>query len=94
MNLLKPYLKPCRARIQFLEGVENYADEDKALQGSTIFHLASRFDAACLNILVQFLKFKNQTQLLLEHIVTRSENSIAYTPLHIAARHLDPTPLR
>ena len=91
---MEPFHKIYRARITFPEGIENYADQDKALQGSTIFHLASRFDTACLNILVQFLKFKDQRQLLLEHIVTRSENSIANTPLHIAARHLDPAPLR
>ena len=83
-----------RARITFPEGIENYSDKDKTLQGSTVFHLAARFDVASLKILVHFLKFKGQSLRLREHLMTQSDNNdIGSTPVHIAAANHNPEAL-
>ena len=82
-----------RARITFPEGIENYADKDKTLQGSTVFHLAARYDVTSLKILVHFLKFKGQSLQLQEQLMTKSENVIGSTPVHIAAANHNPAAL-
>ena len=66
---------------------ESVKEEDKMLEGSTIFHLAMKYDVSSLQVLIDIFKQKGQTEELKGHLLAKSNSD--YTPMHIAASNPD-----
>ena len=91
-SLLKKMMQGSKTVVHFKEGdLSNYRYSDRMMHGSTAFHLAARFDAESLKLLLNEIKDHEGTMSLVD---LNKAGEFGYSALHYAACNHDPASLQ